>query len=554
MKGLEESHSYMYCRRPSLRAGLAVGIFILGLLAVLRKGPETLSSVKSSYLYANTETLWAEEDLPRGSGFGRDRAVEDEPAFDISTIRSLLAVTSVRTSLRPGTTESSSRLPSPEKNATSHMFNFDDPPAVFRPDNLQLYVRMNSKMGWGEARSYLLPSLQMFWPQSKLLVVLDQEDPVEREFSEIVTETCKEFKPVVVKGVTVPLPNLSGLVERTNRMNQLFLGYYQGQLDMLYADKMTTSKYVAFVDTDTVFTTLVTPESIFADSKKPRIIGMVHRTSVGVPMNNQWQEMYAPTAEILKRPYVMGCMNMFPVVVFAKHLAALRRHVEKIHGKPFLEVYVDIWTRSKYWCHFTILCNYLWFYHRSDYDYHFQSAIRWRQGWQNAQVLGSGENRNMSFLTEEHRRPIVRVSIHAAYAAEKFLNMDKLLHGRLRGKGFHLEQNRYEPFLIQTLLIHGFCFAATAICTTTEACKNLRQVCQSKFQFQREPFLPFFKFEALYEDGWLLDRHDIDAQRVYEKSLVGCERWLTHAALVLEKHAEGTNWSALAAYAVYSGT
>ena len=473
--------------------------------------------------------------------------VEDEPAFDLSNLRSstrsLQALTSVRTSLKPGTTESSPRLPSPDKHATSHVFNFDDPPAVFRPDNLQLYVRLNSSRGWGEARSYLLPSLQMFWPHSKLLVVLDQEDPVERVFANNVAEKCKEFQPVVVKGVTVPPPTLPGIAKRKNAWGVQFLGYYQGQMDMLYADKITTSKYVAFVDTDTVFTTLVTPESIFADSQKPRIIGMVHRTATGARDADQWRRMYAPTTEALKRPYTMGCMNMFPVVVYTKHLAALRRHMAKIHGKSFLEAYVDVWSHHPLWCHFTILCNYLWYYHRADYDFHFQSAVHWRQGWQNLQ--DDGANNDASVFNKVNRSPLVRVSIHAAYAAPEFLDVDKMITKTSPEKGFHLKENRYEPFLIQTLLVRGFCFAATSLCSTSEACDRLRQVCRS-VQFQREPFLPFFRFEVTYENGWFSDQRDIEAQRRYEKSLAGQERWLVHAGTVLEQRTKNKKWSDLA--------
>ena len=132
---------------------------------------------------------------------------------------------------------------------------------------------------------------------------------------------------------------------------------------MMFADTVVKARFVGLCDTDTLFVTLVSPNSLFLHDKP------IIRASISRPADSfgpYWFSRVSHTTEfLLKKPYVMSCMSFFPVVVERQHIAEVRLYVEKIHGKPFVDVLsfavmFIMYNNSSTHCHFSIMCNYMW--------------------------------------------------------------------------------------------------------------------------------------------------------------------------------------------------
>ena len=396
-----------------------------------------------------------------------------------------------------------------------------------KKSNYQLYLRTKAAKAWGETRSFLLQSLQLFWPGANLLIVFDADDIHERKFAENIAAETEQYKPLRVQSTIVSPHKFNAgfpfFKHRRNEAGTLWSGYSRGQLDMLFADKVVKSKFVGFLDSDTVFTTLVTPRSLFSKEGKPIIIGLVGRGTQKKDINPGLRAV----VDYLRKPYVMGCMSMFPVTVYTAHLSALRRHIEKLHQRTFIDVYSAVWANTTWHCHFTLLCNYVWYYHRHDYEFRYQSQLKWSSGWRSQHA--SGETKDFSFLTAENTRSIARVSFHGAYA--DFLDTTYLQPPLTNTNTYHLG-NSFQPKGIGRVLIYGYCFVATAVCSSKTRCKRIHQACQ-RIGFQSDRlFVPLFRFEGSSID-WQWEPNVCLAQHDHVRTLYGGEQWLKHAQRVL---------------------
>ena len=276
-------------------------------------------------------------------------------------------------------------------------------PPEFRLENIELYTRMKFDKAWNEARSCFFPSLQLFWPHIRVVVGLDADAAHDQQMAPKIAEMVKsQYPPLQARGVLIAdYPSVVG--------NPGYSGYYRGQLDMMFADKVVKSKYVGLSDTDTLFVTLVTPRAVFAADGRPIIHGSISRASNG----DWWWKAAVGVHYILKKPCAISCMSHFPVILETKHIAEMRAYVEKIHGKPFLEVYKGLF-KFGYYCHYSIMCNYIWHFHRDKYEMHYQNYYRFAGDWN---ATRKGEINDFSFLTKENIRPIVRVSTHYSYTS-----------------------------------------------------------------------------------------------------------------------------------------
>lgn len=66
-------------------------------------------------------------------------------------------------------------------------------------------------------------------------------------------------------------------------------------------------------------------------------------------------------------------MSYFPVVMKTEHVKGMREYIEKIHGKPFLEVFHEWIVRPEHQeivAHFHPMCIYMWHFHRDEYSWH----------------------------------------------------------------------------------------------------------------------------------------------------------------------------------------
>ena len=75
---------------------------------------------------------------------------------------------------------------------------------------------------------------------------------------------------------------------------------------------------------------------------------------------------------------VMQCIHYFPVDFKTKHFryADMRQYVAKLHGKDFLQVWMEATEKTKVeswcYCHNSLMCNYVWYHHRNEYAWHLQ--------------------------------------------------------------------------------------------------------------------------------------------------------------------------------------
>ena len=411
-----------------------------------------------------------------------------------------------------------------DKRQNINLTRFVTVDPAFVKSHLQLYVRLKSASSWGETRSYLLQSLQIFWPQSHLVLVLDGDDPVEKNFSGRVERLCAEYKPVSVEGAVSPRRVDGRLVSRAGRK---WSWDDRRKMDVFFADHTIKAKYVAFVDTDTVFSTVVTPESIFAKNSKPRVIARLSHDPIP-----RGQQVTCASAELaLRRPCVMICDVMAPMVVRTEHLATLRQHIDRLHQTSFEQFYAEVWANQSNLCHATILCNYLWYNHREQYDFHFERTRERREA--HLKKRAAKQAQKFIGLSKEVQAPIARVAIRGSQADPTFFDGTDFV---FNGQGdFHL-WNRYGQFIIAPLLARGYCFAAMAFCTTSEKCRQIEALCK-RVTFKKERFLPLFMFQQeSLSSGWIADsREAIEAEMSYKSTLKGREEWLMYAATVLRR-------------------
>ena len=276
---------------------------------------------------------------------------------------------------------------------------------------LELALRMNSDPQYVNLyKACFLKSLRLFWPEDRLrlTVVLDDESKEDHVTGKLLSKTWP--KPTVVY-----LQPGEASVYQGNQRRRMYLSYF-------YPEQYVTAEYVGFVDTDTMFTTVVTPELLFA-SGRPTI-----QARIGEPFWQQHWECWSDVTEyFLGDREALQCMSYFPVVMKVQHIIELRTFVEKRFQKPFLDVFRSslkfensYFKGTKYndcMCQFSIMCNYVWYYHREEYDFHLQMVPD--DTW-------SGEKQRKSQQTVDYIKgidlkykvPKPRMSIHARHYIE----------------------------------------------------------------------------------------------------------------------------------------
>ena len=81
----------------------------------------------------------------------------------------------------------------------------------------------------------------------------------------------------------------------------------------------------------------------------------------------------------LKEP--VRCMSYFPVVMKTQHVKEMREYIEKIHGKPLLEVTVEWINKHQHIvAHFHVMCIFMWHFHPDEYDWHLAGSTDKRTG------------------------------------------------------------------------------------------------------------------------------------------------------------------------------
>jgi hypothetical protein len=136
---------------------------------------------------------------------------------------------------------------------------------------------------------------------------------------------------------------------------------------------MCNDRYIAFVDSDTFFTTRVDREDLFENGKHI-IIGLIGGAKSGhwyhIPLTSQW------ILDGKQYPEPMRCMSYWPVIIMKKHFLEMRKYVESAHSNPFREIYREyvssakqLRKRTRACAHYNVMCSNLWYFQSESYVY-----------------------------------------------------------------------------------------------------------------------------------------------------------------------------------------
>ena len=301
----------------------------------------------------------------------------------------------------------------------------------------------------------LVQSIRYFWPDlTSLVVVLDNERHEDHIFAENIQ---KRF----------PFP-------RTCFMDPIkgvvYSGYDRMQRDMFYPERCTSKKYVAYVDTDTIFISRVVPEILF-DGDKPIIIGIYGNFS-----DVTWDYAAKSTAAIFKRREVMKCMSFFPVIIKVEHVIELRNYLEKLHNMSLENILSP--KKVVFFSQFNLMCQYIWLFHRNEYKFHWQ----WKFNARHISPGREDQSYYKEILTPEQTAPFPRVSDHYKYHN---------IYGNWKS------QDTYRKLFKSSICFMG----GFALCP--DKCKLF-----DKESLRKEMFI--FDF-----NDWTYDNKCLDAQRKY---------------------------------------
>ena len=321
-----------------------------------------------------------------------------------------------------------------------------------------LYVRFTSGDRWDqEYRDILIRTMQLFFPaeRAKLVAVLDDEKESDHELGHLI---AKEW----------PFPKICYRKPRDHSIYHS-LGKLRMFLDMFYADECTDSKYIGFVDTDTFFVTYVTPDILF-EKGKPVVVA-----KVGPSVYPCWD---VATEIFLGKKEILQCMSTFPVMVKTEHLVEMRQKLAAYHEKAFDILFRDapIEAGGPFCiCQFSIMCNYVWYYHRSEYSWHIQmvpnSTLKSLKLTKGMATVGYYKREIDSSLTIPKPRP----SIHIRYM---------LLNGIV------FEQQEPPHEVIDGFIRESLCYSA-GFNYCPESCKMYKQnrIHKNLFVFEFYPWL-----------------------------------------------------------------
>ncbi len=103
-------------------------------------------------------------------------------------------------------------------------------------------------------------------------------------------------------------------------------------------------------------------------------------------------------------------MSYFPFVIQVEHLIEMRQYIADLHNSSFLNVFANISKERLGFVHVNIMGNYLWYFHREEYQWHalFKPGI---YGWKPSPGQASKKYISSQF-TEDMKVPFPRSSVH----------------------------------------------------------------------------------------------------------------------------------------------
>ena len=180
--------------------------------------------------------------------------------------------------------------------------------------------------------------------------------------------------------------------------------------------------YIAYLDTDSIFTTPVSPEDLFDSEGRPIIIPRLYSQDL---INNQfWFNLSENSGGLLNKTESFSCMTQFPAIFKISHIIELLEYLEVIHNK---NLYDFLHEHEYRFGQYNVLCTYVWYFHRDEYNWHIQSSEKFNKIIHPgispiAQIKAIYDNKEIT-------KPVARVCDHLTYMKENIpLNIRFLMN------------------------------------------------------------------------------------------------------------------------------
>ena len=243
-------------------------------------------------------------------------------------------------------------------------------PAKYAIDEVSVTVFMRMT-GLHIRRFYcdFLRTSVLFWPASygKLVLVFDQESALDQKLAKILARQFDQF---------FPDRKLEILYEALPKDHETLLklpwpkrdtGYNRQIWSSFFNDLYTNDIIIAWVDSDTAFSSSVTLNSMY-NGTRLRVIGTDCTVS-----RADFAKRCVKSAEIsIGRPAVADFMLHFPVYIYRDTFANCRDYLmRRYKARNFEDVYRNI-SQYGFISPVTTILNYAWHFERDRYDWNFK--------------------------------------------------------------------------------------------------------------------------------------------------------------------------------------
>lgn len=182
---------------------------------------------------------------------------------------------------------------------------------------------------------------------------------------------------------------------------------------MFEADTITTSKYVAFVDTDALLHSYADVNDMFEDGK-PIIHGKIQYFGGGKTIKRDWA---ASTYHFLDEEEPMICMSYFPIIFKTSDLKDLREFIERRWNMSFNEFFHSQ-NGKKGWAHysqFNIMCAYLFWHKRDEYQWYIHDMTPHWNGFVPKPFFGQWGDKSVFTKEMLQQRPYLGTHLDGRY-------------------------------------------------------------------------------------------------------------------------------------------
>lgn len=291
-------------------------------------------------------------------------------------------------------------------------------PAPWAHDVDLLVPIASAESSFYEVTRLLIWSALLFWPRRhfRLVIVTDEEDP---ETPSVMNQTMHYARGhQAVRNIEFRNNTLAFKQSGQGRARRGALAHVayvaeplcteRQQWIMFWADNFTDAEYIGLVDTDTVVTSRILYEDIFAEGDRPRVRvvygpplcspcrmrrrawGAVRRTKP-----NALSGIETPQGTLFATGFKekFKGMSQFPVVVKRAHLHSFREHIRlHLNMTTFddaVELLVSKKTSLLWFAQFNLIVNVLYELFYDDYVWH---VFRREPGWDGPGPLGQVAN------------------------------------------------------------------------------------------------------------------------------------------------------------------